>query len=518
MEAVHAGGGEVRVERVHFEARQGVEVVPEPVPGVAHDVVEARARGRHGVHGARRAPPQVGVVLARRVVPRVLHHRVARVGVRMRVCLRALCVPDRVVLPLGEEAVGEGGAVDGGAPDAVRLRLVRVHLHGPRERQGDHLEDAPEFVLVQPDRPVGHPECREQHVPEHPPLPAGFRPARLVRVPSGRSKLEEFGVCDEELGGLERHHLHLTRSILVIPPEGRKVLGLPEGDLPARVLNHRVLHHAPAVTINRGRMQHRKVLGARHEIRGQLAHQHRGRFQVDPLVLEPHDEGPARGVHGDRHGVVSVEDHVLDDVVHLPAVLGDLPEARPLHLVLREVVPRHLVHARFHDLLHVVVHPLVEQAGDAALVDVHARHMPVVEDQRVPQLVPGAALESLFSHEAREHGLGEGPCVVEIVQQLLAGGVARDERQRRHHPICIHPGAHPVHRRLSCPPPVLLRVGVVIRGLPILCALMCPEVHVQVAVRVAVQPGVHLGRHCVGNQEPLRKWRRISLCPVITGA
>lgn len=75
-----------------------------------------------------------------------------------------------------------------------------------------------------------------------------------------------------------------------------------------------------------------------------------------------------------------------------------------------------------------------------------------------------------------------------------------------------------VGRRAGCLPPVLLRVGVVIRGLPILCALMCPEVHVQVAVRVAVQPGVHLGRHCVGNQEPLRKWRRISLCPVITGA
>ena len=101
-----------------------------------------------------------------------------------------------------------------------------------------------------------------------------------------------------------------------------------------------------------------ELVGAGDEVEGELADEDGGGLEVDALVLEAHDDGPGGVVDADGEGPRAVEDHVLDDGVHLAAVLGDAAHLGPLHVVFAEVVPRHLVDAGLHDLFDVGVDSL----------------------------------------------------------------------------------------------------------------------------------------------------------------
>eukprot|EP00961_Rhodomonas_salina_P166927 2249524-Rhodomonas_salina.1 len=178
-------------------------------------------------------------------------------------------------------------------------------------------------------------------------------------------------------------------------PEGREVAGLPELNFGGRNREHLVADSARGRAVGGRGVVGRELRGARDEVRGELAHEDRACLEVDALVLEAHDDGPRGLVDLDRKLPRALHDHVLDDLVHFAAVLGDLAQVRPRHLVLGQIVPRHLVDAGLHDLLHVLVDAIGEQASDAELVDVEACHVAVVEDKGVPELVPGRALEDL---------------------------------------------------------------------------------------------------------------------------
>lgn len=91
----------------------------------------------------------------------------------------------------------------------------------------------------------------------------------------------------------------------------------------------------------------------------QLVDEHRRRLKVNALVLEAHEQGPVWTlVLANGAAQISVG-HALDQpahrLVHLLAVGVHLLDRGPGHAVFRQVVPRHLVHARLEDAFEMRV-------------------------------------------------------------------------------------------------------------------------------------------------------------------
>mmetsp|Transcript_31494 Transcript_31494/g.61465 ORF Transcript_31494/g.61465 Transcript_31494/m.61465 type:complete len:253 (+) Transcript_31494:1581-2339(+) len=242
-------------------------------------------------------------------------------------------------------------------------------------------------------------------------------------------------------------------AILIVPPEGRELLRLAQVHRPALDGQKLVLDTALRGGDSRG-VRDGPLVGPAHEVRGELADQHRRGLEVDPLVLGAHDERP-RGVGGeDGELVVAVDDDVTHAVIHALAVPDDVDEGRPLHLVLGEVVPRHLVHARLHDLLKPVVDTVGEEPSHPQLVDVDDSDVPEIEHERVAQLVPRRAGEGVLAQEAGEENLSEGPGVLEVVEESLPCARCRDVREgdRGHGPVLLDARACSADRSGARPP------------------------------------------------------------------
>ena len=154
---------------------------------------------------------------------------------------------------------------------------------------------------------------------------------------------------------------------------------------------------------------------------------------MDAFVLEAQEERPQGVVHADGRvavGEVGVGgDEVADDGIHLLAIGVGLGEAGPQHLVLRHVVPAHLVDAGLEDAFEIGVERRVDEACHPQLVDVEGRRVTVVEDHRVAQVMVGRPVEGLLALQAGKQQLGEGPSVVEGGLHRLAGAVGEVGRR-----------------------------------------------------------------------------------------
>jgi hypothetical protein len=127
---------------------------------------------------------------------------------------------------------------------------------------------------------------------------------------------------------------------------------------------------------------------------------------MDALVLESHDEGPCRVIELDGKGPVALHNDVYDNTIYYSAVLGDSAGVRPFHFIFGQVVPRHFVYACFHDLFKFRIHWILYQPSKAQLVDVKGCNVAVVENKRMPQLMPRTTNEyfaTLFQKKTQKY-------------------------------------------------------------------------------------------------------------------
>lgn len=215
---------------------------------------------------------------------------------------------------------------------------------------------------------------------------------------------------------------------------------------------------------------------------------------MDVFVLEPHEHGPARVLHGHRllGGRGLGQDEGLDLGLHLAAVRNGLLHARPrkvlvlgcgaqapvgvrvrggpsspgtTHLHVIHIVPGHFVHARFEDLFVQRVHA-VHEAGKAELVDVDAGGVAEVEDEGAAQCV-WDGVEHGVVPQGGEQGGAHVPGVAEVGEHVLPRGVPQvGKRVRRgagHLLLVVNvvgPGAQRAPRRADARPDHAIVVGV----------------------------------------------------------
>jgi hypothetical protein len=136
---------------------------------------------------------------------------------------------------------------------------------------------------------------------------------------------------------------------------------------------------------------------------GQLPNENRRRFQVDSGMFDAHHDHPPGAVPRDRQ----LQRHRLDQVIHdsaNPVAIGlHIRHARPVVVLLVQIVPRHFVHAYREQCLISRVDPLVDESRKQELVDVESCRMAEVEDERMSQRIR-SQVERLVILEYLEQG------------------------------------------------------------------------------------------------------------------
>ena len=148
-----------------------------------------------------------------------------------------------------------------------------------------------------------------------------------------------------------------------------------------------------------------------------LPHDHARGFEVDPLVLDAHQDQPRRRVPADRQ----FERHRLDELIHEFPHVGAVPLHRcdrgPVVVGGVEVVPRHLVHAHRHHRFEHGVEPRGNEATGRELVEVEDRRVGVVEDQRVAERLVPLVVRRVVANE-REQAVVDLAGLVEVAADL----------------------------------------------------------------------------------------------------
>mmetsp|Transcript_60950 Transcript_60950/g.193337 ORF Transcript_60950/g.193337 Transcript_60950/m.193337 type:complete len:232 (+) Transcript_60950:499-1194(+) len=229
-----------------------------------------------------------------------------------------------MVLGLCDDAIGGARPLRLREPRAKRPRLVGVNDGREAPRHVNNLKYQPQLELHQPLRPVGHPEARPLGVAERAPLPAVSGPVGPLLVPPSLDEIVERAVWHHARPGFESPNGYILLSVFVIPSESGVVRWLPQDHISGRDGDH--------VQLGRGRggegggVGRRELRGAAEQADRQLSIEDGGGLDVDPLVLEAHEQRPhGRAlVDGERLEVPVGGDNPGHDAVHRPAVLCDL--------------------------------------------------------------------------------------------------------------------------------------------------------------------------------------------------
>ena len=411
--AVERRHREVVVQRVDLEALEGHDRRPRPLPDVAHDVAEPALR--EGFHRAARGEV-VEVDVARRPVPGrlVAGHRLTQ----------------DVPMGFGGQEHVLAGCLR--QPGAVGLGLQTVHLHRPVEGQRPLVEQVPLPDVAA----AAEPELRMLGPGVVQPAAALLGPQRLVAVSAGRDEAAKLRVRDEPPTGAECRQVMLLDAVLVVPAVGVVIGPLAEADLAGGDREPLVRRGRPARGAGGPQpLLLGRELGAVPQFSERhLSHDHARRLEVDPLVLDPHEDHPGRGVPGDRQFERHRLDEVVDEFPHGGPVAADGGDRRPVVMGRVEVVPRHLVHAHGHHRLEPGVEPGGDVTAGRQFVDVEHRRMGEVKDQRVAERLVADVIGSVVADQ------GEQPIVdlarlVEVAAQfgplgghgVGRGGVGREE-------------------------------------------------------------------------------------------
>ena len=412
---VIAGRAEIVVIGMNPSAGQRIEMILQPLPDVAKHVVETGLGGRAGLHrtGGPVRQMQIPAVLAPQGNAIALHHRIGDNAQAARPAL--LIAAQRLMLGFAGQAIGH--TFLSAAPGAIGPGLVIVDLDRPIPGHIDDFEQGAQLEAVQAGRTIRHPEGRPLDIAKAAPFPAGLRPAGALTVTASDHEGVKFAIADQIAAGLKRLQRRLALTVFVIPTVGGPIDRLAQGHGLGGHGKGSVVGKVPARLRreNRGRtcrrwMQGRPGGGPLHLLQRQFMDQHRRGFQMDALMLKAHEQRPQRLILGDRRMTSGQSgmgfDHAAHGAIDLLAVGMHRANLRPEHLVLGHVVPAHFIDAGFEQPFKVDIQRLLDQAGDAQLVDVQRRRMPVVEDHRVAQMMIGRAKKRFLAAQAGEQDFG----------------------------------------------------------------------------------------------------------------
>ena len=271
--AVERGHREVVVERMHLEALEGHDGGPCPLPDIADHVAEISLLA--GVHRAARSEAfQVDV--ARRRGP------------------RGLIPGDGITedLPVGLGRQEDVLARPAREPRAVGLSLQTVDFDRPVERERDLLEK----ISLEIPAAAGPPELWMLGPRVVQPALTLLRPPGVVAIASIGHERQEVRVRDQPLSRPEGREVNILDAVLVVPAVGAVGRWLAQPHVGGRQAEPLILRGWSAC---RARAPESPLLGRelvavpkfrqRH-----LPHDHARCLEVDPLVLDAHQDHPRR--------------------------------------------------------------------------------------------------------------------------------------------------------------------------------------------------------------------------------
>ena len=271
--AVERGHREVVVERMHLEALEGHDGGPCPLPDIADHVAEISLLA--GVHRAARSEAfQVDV--ARRRGP------------------RGLIPGDGITedLPVGLGRQEDVLARPAREPRAVGLSLQTVDFDRPVERERDLLEK----ISLEIPAAAGPPELWMLGPRVVQPALTLLRPPGVVAIASIGHERQEVRVRDQPLSRPEGREVNILDAVLVVPAVGAVGRWLAQPHVGGRQAEPLILRGWSAC---RARAPESPLLGrefvAVPEFRERhLPHDHARCLEVDPLVLDAHQDHPRR--------------------------------------------------------------------------------------------------------------------------------------------------------------------------------------------------------------------------------
>ncbi len=213
------------------------------------------------------------------------------------------------------------------------------------------------------------------------PRPALIGPPASLAIAAGSDEAEELGIAHQHAGGLKGLQGDALLAELVVPAIG--LVALAERDRLAGDGDEAICGHGLAVSAGLG--AGRPVGLVLNPVDGQLADQDTGGFQVDPLMLDPHENDPGRAVPADGKGKGHGGDGLDDRLSHLGAVGPEIRHGGPVVIGLIQVIPAHLIDADCDLGLDPGVYPSIDLAIGQELVDEECRRVAEIEDEGVAE-------------------------------------------------------------------------------------------------------------------------------------
>eukprot|EP00043_Microstomoeca_roanoka_P002638 m.39515 g.39515 ORF g.39515 m.39515 type:complete len:333 (+) comp11615_c0_seq1:1640-2638(+) len=263
-------------------------------------------------------------------------------------------------------------------------------------------------------------------------------------------------------------------AIFVIPAIGREITGLAQHNLATfdfdKLIDGEILAGNRLLLGRKtgacARMQRREILRFAHQLERQLTHQHATCLKVDLLVFCSHDNSPERRGFQLTNGLKGrvVVNQIHNSVIDSLAVDANLIHGWPLHVVLAQIIPLHLIYPCLEDVLIVLIDGLADEASDTTLVDIDRGGVSIIEDFWVSEVMVRWAVKRFLCLQRSKQHLGHGPAVVKVITQLLAGDSGKvGLGKRADDAVSINAWALAVDGSFSCPPVSLAGTSKVLR-------------------------------------------------------
>ena len=204
--SVESRGGEIVVQRMHFESRIAGDGRFGPLPDVAHNIVEIALR--KSIHRTGRGKV-FQVDISRRLLP--IHHI-------FQSCLFVQPIP----FSFDGQSMGFPGSF--GFPTGKGLCFEVIHLRRPVPRHGNFFSHKPQMVIIS----VFSPEQRHFSLFVAAPVPALFRPVFAGMITACIHKFEEFAVGNQKFRGFEVFHKFLLLPVFIVPTVEEMIFGLSQ--------------------------------------------------------------------------------------------------------------------------------------------------------------------------------------------------------------------------------------------------------------------------------------------------
>jgi hypothetical protein len=245
------------------------------------------------------------------------------------------------------------------------------------------------------------------------PFPALVRPEPLLFVTAVFDEVQVLPVGNQIPAGREIPDIVLLAAEFVVPAVQRMGFGFAQND---------------AASGDRQQLVRRRLARRRadapqrelpHHLDRQATNDDRRRLQVNPLVLDAHQNHPERIVPVDRHHQRQGPDGLVHQRAHGVAVRLDLGQCRPVVMRRVQIVPGHFVDADSEHGFEPRIDPVVGNPCNDQLVDVEGRRVPKIENQRVPQRL-GSQVEGVFRRQGAVQLLVKAVRRVKILPDFFA--------------------------------------------------------------------------------------------------